>query len=252
MIKFKFICGIFSLLLVSNSAFSNEYDKYSISAGWLNINPQGDTKGVNSVLMPDTPSSVSISDPNSGYKVQRTDALGLFFNYYINPNVSLEVLGGIPPRMDVKAEGLIMNGSADLTQFDKILDVKVTTPAVMAKYHYGRSDTKFRPYIGAGILYANFSDVKINPQVNNYLSQGLGQNTYIKDVDVDNTFAPIFTLGFDYNITRKVFVSSSVSYSHLNTKSSIVISQNGVNLIKSDSKVDINPIVTYLGLGYRF
>jgi outer membrane protein len=47
---------------------------------------------------------------------------------------------------------------------------------------------------------------------------------------------------------------ASVSYSKLNNKTTIdVIDRNtGNRLIHSSTKIDIDPLITYLGVGYRF
>ena len=57
------------------------------------------------------------------------------------------------------------------------------------------------------------------------------------------------------------FATASVSYAHLSTKAELnvigntqLLSPNSPrdSILKGESKIEINPIVTYLGIGYRF
>ncbi len=75
---------------------------------------------------------------------------------------------------------------------------------------------------------------------------------------VDDAVAPVALIGMDYNINKNWYATASVSYAHLSTKAKLNV--NGVNpqtgdaltLISGRSGIEIKPIVTYLGIGYRF
>ncbi|WP_222423172.1 OmpW family outer membrane protein, partial [Siminovitchia fortis] len=48
----------------------------------------------------------------------------------------------------------------------KAATVRAWTPALEAQYQFGKPGVnKFRPYIGAGLMYAYFNDIKLNPQI---------------------------------------------------------------------------------------
>ncbi len=76
----------------------------------------------------------------------------------------------------------------------------------------------------------------------------------VVDVDADDAIAPIVTLGFTYDFTPSWFTVASVSYAKLNNKTKIdVINQTtGEQFIHATTKIDIDPLITYLGVGYRF
>lgn len=359
-----------SLLAVANMSFAAEHKRFSVSAGWLHVMPQGKANpfNINTVVKKGTVSTVgSISegafvnsldpdymstDPESGasfnaknliqelvdlgalsalgisdadgnilasesgsavvngldswhaggtgLEADDVDTLGLTFNYYLNDNVSLQLIGGIPPKVDMKGKGEItapLSGHATPTGTSGILfpngldlkqDVPITnlgnknkaatvrawTPALEAQYQFGKAGVnKFRPYIGAGVMYAHFNDIKINSEIQsdlvaaghmiqNVLDGQAGAaldgktssaNPYVK-VKAEDAFAPIVSLGATYDITDKWFGVASVSYAKLNNKTSIdVIDKNtGNRLIHSTTKIDIDPLITYLGVGYRF
>lgn len=236
---------------------------------------------------------------NAGLEADDVDTLGLTLNYYVNDNVSLQLIGGIPPKVDIQGKGQIVApfsgiaqpgglagsilGNLDLKQDIPITDLsahskaasaRAWTPALEAQYQFGKSGiNKFRPYIGAGLIYAYFNDIKLDSgvesdliaaghMIQNILDNKAGAaidrkessaNPYVK-VKATSAIAPIVSLGFTYDITPNIYTVASVSYAKLNNKAKIYVedANTGVNLISASTKIDIDPIMTYLGVGYRF
>ena len=236
----------------------------------------------------------------SGLEADDVDTLGLTFNYYLNENVSLQFIGGIPPKVDINGKGFIkapLTGSAapgglagsvignnlglkkdipitNLDAYGKAATVRAWTPALEAQYQWGRAGiNKFRPYVGAGVMYAHFSDIKLNSGIRSDLEAAghMIQNIHdrqagaaldgkkssanpVVDVDADDAIAPIVTAGFTYDITPNWYTVASVSYAKLNNKATINVFDRNTNkqLIHATTKMDIDPIITYLGGGYRF
>ncbi len=108
-------------------------------------------------------------------------------------------------------------------------------------------------------MYAHFSNVETDSAINDALKANplLGRyNPELGKVKVDDAFAPVAILGADFNINKNWYATASVSYAHLTTKAKLNV--NGTTpagqttLISGQSSIEIKPIVTYLGLGYRF
>lgn len=246
----------------------------------------------------------------TGLEAEDVDTLGLTFNYYLNDNVSLQFIGGIPPKVDIKGRGQIvanMRGVAFPDEFNELgmrdlflstgLDLKkdlditnlgnkkkastarAWTPAFEAQYQFGQSGiNKFRPFVGAGIMYAHFNDIKLDStiksdlinaghMIQNILDGKAGQSLdqYISKefsssadpkvrVKTTDSIAPLVTLGATYDLNSNWYGIASVSYAKLNNRAKIdVIDKNtGNKLIHSSTKIDIDPLITYLGVGYRF
>ncbi|WP_180182713.1 OmpW family protein [Acinetobacter sp. YH01020] len=236
----------------------------------------------------------------TGLEAEDVDTLGLMVNYYINDNVSLQMIGGIPPKVDIQGKGMItapLSGNAmpgglagllfpdglpldydvpitNLDAYGKAATARAWTPVFQAQYQFGKSGVnKFRPYVGAGIMYAYFNDIELNKGIESdliaagHMIQNIKDNLagaaldgkessgkMVVDVDADDAIAPIVTLGFTYDFTPNWFTAASVSYAKLNNKTKIdVINQTtGEQLIHATTKIDIDPIITYLGVGYRF
>ena len=248
--------------------------------------------------------------PNTGLEAQDVDTLGILTNYYFTDNWSLEIKAGIPPKVDIKGKGTIyapLSGSTtplkdgsllgnaigniissaggdiplkqdikitDLEQSKRAASVRAWLPAAELHYQFGRSGlNKFRPYVGVGVMYAYFNDVKLNPDIESdlitagHMIQNIQDNKAgaaldkkissanpVVDVKATDTFAPIATIGATYDFNENWFAVGSVSYSKMNNEAKITVtdSNTGKELINSKTKIDIDPLITYVGVGYRF
>lgn len=220
----------------------------AVSAGWAHIMPQGTKQGVSNVANISGNTIVLPYASSAGFELEDSDTAEFKFDYLVNDNVSLGLILGVPPTFDIKGKGIINALGLNLDQFSKVGDVKVYSPVVTGKYHFGTVDSKFRPYVGAGFMYAHFTNFKLDSSVSSYLALG---NARVTRVKIDDAVAPVAFIGADYNINKNWFATASVSYVHLSTDAELDL-QRGSTPITAKSKIEINPIVTYLGVGYRF
>jgi len=228
----------------------------AVSAGWAHIMPQGTKQGVYN-----TPPFFPA--PDAGFELKDSDTAEFKFDYLVNDNVSLGLILGVPPTFDIKGKGQLLGGALPIDKFSKVGDVKVYSPVITGKYTFGTVESKFRPYVGAGFMYAHFSNFKLDSSISSYLTSPtfitithntLKDGASIRNVKIDDAVAPVAFVGADYNITKNWFATASVSYVHLSThaKLDVVNNTTGATLLTGRSKIEINPIVTYLGVGYRF
>lgn len=251
------------------------------------------------------------TSPNTGLEADSVDTLGLMFNYYFTDNWSVEVKAGIPPNVDIKGKGQISaplsgiarpkgelppgfinniaNGLIDgignipldtqipitsLTQGGTAATARAWLPAAEIQYQFGKSGVnKFRPYVGAGLIYGYFDKVKLNSGIeadlisaghriqnilDNKAGAALDNKTSSADprvkVEASDTFAPIVTLGATYDFNENWYAVGSVSYAKMSSDIKLTVADNntGKTLINSSTKLDIDPIITYMGIGYRF
>ncbi|MDC5256048.1 outer membrane beta-barrel protein [Acinetobacter baumannii] len=234
----------------------------------------------------------------TGLEADNVDTVGIMANYHFSDNLSLEIKAGIPPKVDIKGKGNIyapLSGIdkpggigtilgdiplkqdifiTDLTQGSKAASARAWLPAVELHYQFGKSGVnKFRPYVGAGVMYAYFNELEMNSGIESDLIKAghMIQNIHdgkagaaldgktssakpIVKLEATDTFAPIVTLGATYDFNPNWFAVGSVSYSKMNSEAKIYVTdQNtGKELIQANSKIDIDPLITYLGVGYRF
>ncbi|MDS7928293.1 OmpW family outer membrane protein [Acinetobacter sp. V102_4] len=246
-------------------------------------------------------SGISNWSNDAGLEADNVDTLGLTVNYFLTDKTSLELMGGIPPKVDITGKGQIIasvhaeanstsalpsyvNGLilekdiliSDLGAHNKIAEVTAWTPSITAKYHFGESGkNKFRPFIGAGVAYGHFNKTKLNQNfeqdlinvghmVQNVLDDLAGlalensgsstANPIIK-VKTSDAFAPVVTAGFSYDLSDRWFSTASLTYiPKFNSTAKITVtdSNTGNQLLNANTKVDLNPLITYAGVGYRF
>ncbi len=146
-------------------------------------------------------------------------------------------------------------------------------PAALVQYQFGKSGVdKLRPYVGVGVLGAYFSDIELNPGIDKDLVAAGHMIQNIKngkagaslenkvsnsgmhvDVEADTVLAPILNVGATYDLENDWFLVGSLSYAKLDSDTTITVKNDaGEELIKAVSNIDIDPYISYLGVGYRF
>ena len=137
-------------------------------------------------------------------------------SYFFTDNIAAELVLTWPQKMDVTL------GGADIGS------VKALPPTLMLQYHF-MPDAAFRPYAGVGVNYTRFSS----------------QNFSIAGLDTSNSsFGAALQGGIDIQLAPRWYLNADVKYIWMNTD----VTLNGAQL----TKVDINPWMFSIGLGYRF
>ncbi|ENV34446.1 OmpW/AlkL family protein [Acinetobacter gerneri] len=175
-------------------------------------------------------------------------------------------IGGIPLDTQIPI--------TNLAQSKKAASATAWLPAAELHYQFGKTGVnKFRPYVGVGVMYAHFTHLKLDDAIGNDLiaaghmiqnvldgkagaaldGKTSSANPKIK-VEADDAWAPIATLGATYDFNPNWFAVGSVSYAPMSSDAKITISDSntGKQLISAKTKIDIDPLITYVGVGYRF
>ncbi|MHC8491708.1 OmpW/AlkL family protein [Thalassospira sp. SM2505] len=140
------------------------------------------------------------------------------FSYFLTNNLALELIAATTKH--------------DLTWQNPNLDagsVRLLPPTLTLQYHF-MPESRWSPYVGAGINYTFFYDSKP------------GQFNSVK---YEDGFGYAFQAGFDYAISGPWSVNLDVKKIFLDTDISI---NNGANT----SKAHLDPWVFGVGIGYRF
>ncbi|RCK49322.1 OmpW family protein [Thalassospira profundimaris] len=140
------------------------------------------------------------------------------FSYFLTDNLALELIAATTKH--------------DLTWQNPNLDagsVRLLPPTLTLQYHF-MPESRWSPYVGAGINYTFFYDSKP------------GQFNSVK---YEDGFGYAFQAGFDYAISGPWSVNLDVKKIFLDTDISI---NNGANT----SKAHLDPWVFGVGIGYRF
>ena len=143
----------------------------------------------------------------------------------INPNVGVELVLGIPPKIKAKATGSV----AFLG--DDVLSARNFAPTLLVNYHFGQPGDTLRPYVGAGINYTKFTNV---------------QSKLATDVEMSDSTGWAVQAGVDYALNKEWGLFASVAA--LKVKSNLVAS--GTTVLQTT--IDFRPIVYSFGASYKF
>ncbi|HEX4233804.1 MAG TPA: OmpW family outer membrane protein [Caldimonas sp.] len=142
----------------------------------------------------------------------------------ISPNLGLEFVLGVPPTLKA-------HGTGSVAFLGEVLSAKNLAPTLLLNYHFFGPDTTLRPYLGIGVNYTHFSDIK---------------SSLATDVQMGNSTGLALQAGVNYAINKQVGLFASVA--KVNVKSKVVAS--GATVLTTT--VDFRPIVYSAGVSYQF
>jgi outer membrane protein len=162
-----------------------------------------------------------------GADAETGNATTVIFIYerLFTPNIGLEFVLGIPPTIKAKATGSV----AFLG--DDVLSAKNLAPTVLLNYHFGAPGDTWRPYLGAGMNYTRFIDIK---------------SKLASDVKMGDSYGYAVQAGINYALTKDVALFASIA--KLDVKSKLVAA--GATVLTT--KIDFRPIVYSAGVAYQF
>lgn len=219
--KIVFVIMAFSLMAVN---FVNAQDKEEKSNEFKRW--QVRLRGVG-VVTPNQSAKIGII----GGDVQISDAFipELDFTYFFTEHFAAELILGTA-KHDVKAINTIA-GDIDLGS------AWLLPPTLTAQYHFYTSDKKiFKPYIGAGVNYTLFYNVKSGA---------------VADVKYDNALGYAAQVGFDLMLNDTFFINVDAKRLFLSTD----VTVDATNLVPGlvvPAEVDIDPWLFGIGVGMKF
>ncbi|MBL0085496.1 MAG: OmpW family protein [Ideonella sp.] len=203
--------GLAALLGATGASGQDNIVKLGISA----YTTHSHTNGVIGVGVPEG------ADAQTG----NATTLLLVFERKLGPNLGAELALGLPPRIKAKATGSV----AFLG--DEVLTSKFVAPTFFLNYHFGQDGDTWRPYVGGGVNFTRFINIrsKLAPDV------ALGDSTGLAA-----------QAGIDFALNRRWSVFASLAA--LQVKSKLVAS--GATVLQST--IDFRPIVYSFGTAYHF
>ena len=143
------------------------------------------------------------------------------FSYFFSPNLAAELILTYPQKHTLSAGGA------------EIGTLKHLPPTLSLQYHFA-PNAAFRPYVGAGLNYTIFSDVKFDPAVDKALSPSVKHTSMGLSLQ----------LGFDYEISKNLFLNVDIKKVQIGTKVYAAGTEVG--------KFKVDPLLVGVGLGFRF
>lgn len=147
-------------------------------------------------------------------------------SYFFTKNIAAELILTYPQKHDIDLDGL-----------GKIGSVKHLPPTLTLQYHFNPTGT-VRPYAGVGLNYTRFSGVKLDA------GTVLGGSVPLK---VDRSSVGwAAQIGVDIQLAPQWFLNLDAKYVKIDTD----ISVKGAGI--PVTRLDIDPVLLSVGLGYRF
>jgi outer membrane protein len=143
------------------------------------------------------------------------------FSYFFTPQFAVELVLTYPQKQTIRSGGT------------EIGSLKHLPPTLTAQYHFTGLGA-FKPYVGAGLNYTHFSNVKFDPTVQATLQPTLSKNS----------FGLAAQVGFDYEVAKDVYLNVDVKKVQIKTD----VSSAGTKV--GTFKVD--PWLLGVGIGRRF
>ncbi|WP_439683924.1 OmpW family protein [Cupriavidus oxalaticus] len=229
-----------AVMALAGAAQAQSAGSNIVSLGWFRVMPNSSADPMTVDSINGRP--VNMTRANTGADIEAADTLGLAFTHFFTDNISGEVVAGIPPKHDV-------TGTGEYAKYGKLGSVKQWSPALLVKYHFFDAKTKFRPYVGIGVNYTWFTNETITNQ--QFVDGAFGIPGARMTASAKPSWNPVFNIGANYAINDNWFVGLSVSYLPLSTTATLTTQAGPVTII-SHTKIKIDPVVTFLNVGYRF
>lgn len=248
-----------------------------LSLGWLHVAPMQHSTPLTDYITPAPVDSAlflpkTFTSAGTGIKVSSTDTLGFTNTHFFTDHIAATVVGGIPPVVSISAKGWVIppGPAGELGKLNvgdpalnpMIKSARAWTPAVLMQYYFRDADAKFRPFIGAGVSYAWFTDIQLSNNaiagIRNTLGAPLAARAGLPgitqvQVKSSTSWSPVANLGLNYQLTPSLGLTASVTYIPLKTTAALYVkSASGQMLAQAKSKLTIDPLIPYIGVTYSF
>ncbi|WP_395698805.1 OmpW family protein [Aquabacterium sp.] len=162
----------------------------------------------------------------AGADAEVGDATTVIFTYerLFTPNLGLELVVGVPPKIKSRASGSV-------AFLGEVLEAKNVAPTLLLNYHFGQPGDALRPYVGIGVNYTKFVGIK---------------SSLATDVQMSDSTGLAVQAGIDYSFNKQWGFFASIAA--LKVKSDLVAAGSTV----LQTTIDFRPLVYSAGVSYRF
>ena len=246
-----------------------------IQVGVFHVDTLDDSEPLSTTLRPGAAALLGVQSEfesaGTGAQVSSSDTLALIYSYFVTDHFALKFEGGIPAQFKLHGTGTVAptGPAGQLINVDlgdpannPLAEVTQWSPVFMLQYFFRDPRKEIRPYVGLGVTYTWFTDIKADPDFEDALNNQFGRTLALANLSPGQTvvdakaksdIAPVFNMGVSAELSEHWSLSASLSLSLLSTTAKITIdAANGDRLATSTTDLDLNPLVAALLLGYRF
>ncbi|WP_206956060.1 OmpW/AlkL family protein [Trinickia acidisoli] len=179
------------------------------------------------------------------------------FTHFLSGHAAVELIMGWPPTLNMYAQGSVAPLGAGgpqlpLGNFQPLASASAWAPMVLFKYYFSGAQARLRPFIGFGANYTWYSNIGLNSAFEQVAQQFAGAGGSVQS-SVSPSWNPVAEAGFSYRLADRWFATATLLYMPTRTNVTITsVEVNGVATLTSKTRLVANPIIAYLGVGYRF
>ncbi|KXV03128.1 OmpW family protein [Caballeronia sp. EK] len=225
---------------LTDNAHAQSAGSITLSTGWLHVAPQGNA----TPLTVESVGGVAVNQQlaGSGAHPTSTDTVGITAEYYVTDNIGVAMLVGLPLKVNLVGEGT-------LQKYGNLGSTKPMPPAIELRYHLFSAESKFRPFIGLGVNYTWFTQVRISNS--QFVTDNLGPGGSAH-AELSSSWNPVFEIGANYAITKHWSVGTSVGYIPVKTHLTLYGQTATGTQIVSTSTLRLNPLNVFVNVAYTF
>jgi outer membrane protein len=186
----------------------------TVKGGFIQYNTSSRSNGVTGIGIP---AGADAKTANAGTALFTLEA-------EVMPDVGIELVLGVPPKIKANATGSV-------AYLGEVLSARNVAPTLLLNYHFFNKSDAFRPYIGLGVNYTKFTDIK---------------TPYGWDVKMGDSTGLAGQVGADYMFSKDWGLFASIGKAKV--KSKIVAS--GATVLQTT--IDFRPTTYAFGASYRF
>ncbi|HTJ92426.1 MAG TPA: OmpW family outer membrane protein [Pararobbsia sp.] len=270
------VCAALALGSV-RPAFAQAAGDNVVSLGWFHVQTL-DSSSNQTTTVPSSPIysvlglPTSFTSPGTSQTVSNANTLGLTIAHFLTDNIAVTTVAGVPPTFKLYGTGILQApgpagalGNVNLGSAANnplVTSVREWSPALLLQYYLFDATSRFRPFAGLGVSYNWFSSIQLNQNFKNDLNTQLGATLAAGSghptptsvyAQSSPSWQPVFNAGLTYNFNEHWSVVGSVSYIPLKTTTVITIKgADGAVLSQSKSELKVNPVISFVALGYKF
>ena len=224
---------LMGLLLVACAASAHADDgmpAYEVRLGALFV--RNEAARANDISGPFTPAGVNLraGDVTTTY---------LSALHHIDENWSLELAGGVPPRVKSYGKGPATAGSLPFNG-QYLGSAKWFSPTLLLDYSFLDSRSPLRPFVGLGVNYTRFYKIEST-------AAGDAVNGGPTRTSLSSTWGPAASIGAAWHITREIDVVASYSLARVNSH----YRSDTAGVIRTTT-IHFNPQAFVIAAGYSF
>ncbi|MBK3786075.1 OmpW family protein [Paraburkholderia aspalathi] len=223
----------------------------TVGGAWLNL--------ANSSSTPFESRSAFGDFTSVGTKAEVHDGLTaeLLATHLFTDNIAFEAAMGAPPTLNAYAQGTIAplgeNGpQLPLGNLQPLASTHAWPATALIKYYFRVARSRVRPFLGLGLNYTWYSNIHLNPAFSQAAEAFAGPGGAVK-ASLSSSWNPVVTAGLSYEFSDRWYATASLTYFPLRTTATIQsVAANGATTLANKTRITIDPITVFAGIGYRF